>query len=211
MSDQTAPRPRGWRGIHYRLYDWVLHWAAHPHAQSALLLIAMAESSVFPIPPDVLLIAMCVARPQHAMRYAAFAGVGSVIGGMLGYGIGWGLWEIVSDGFYRWVPGFNPEIYERVAALYDRWNFWVVFTAGFTPIPYKVFTIAAGVTRINFAVFLIASAISRSARFFLVAFLIRRFGASVMPFVEKYLGWLTIVFVVLLIGGFYSLRFLGGH
>lgn len=201
----VVDRPRGWRGLHYRLYDWVLHWSAHPHAQSALLLLAFAEASFFPIPPDVLLIAMCLAAPQRAPRYAALASVGSVAGGIAGYGIGWGLWEILSEAFYRWVPGFTPEVYARVAALYDRWSFWAVFTAGFTPIPYKVFTIAAGVTRIHFLVFVAASVISRSARFFLVALLIRWFGPRVLPWIERYLGWLTVAFVLLLLGGFWLL------
>ena len=156
-------------------------------------------------------IAMCVSRPRRALRYAAVAGVGSVVGGIAGYGIGWGLWELVADVFYRFVPGFSPEIYGKVSALYDRWNFWVVFVAGFTPIPYKVFTIAAGVTRINVAVFVLASAISRTARFLLVAFLIQRFGPKVMPFIEKYLGWLMLLFVALLLGGFLLIGVAGGH
>jgi membrane protein YqaA with SNARE-associated domain len=211
LTAEAQQRRTGWRGLHYRVYDWVLHWAAHPHAQSALLLLAFAESSVFPIPPDVLLIAMCLAQPRRAFRYAAISGVGSVAGGILGYGIGWGLWEVVSDAFYHWVPGFTPEVYARVAALYDRWNFWVVFAAGFTPIPYKVFTIAAGVAHINFGVFVLASAVSRTARFLLVSLLIFRFGPSIMPFIEKYLGWLTVLFVVLLVGGFYLIGVAGNH
>jgi len=211
MNTEAQKRPSGWRGLHYRVYDWVLQWAAHPQAQSALLLLAFAESSVFPIPPDVLLIAMCLAQPRRAFRYAAICSVGSVAGGILGYGIGWGLWEVVSDAFYRWVPGFTPEVYARVAALYDRWNFWVVFAAGFTPIPYKVFTIAAGVAHINFGVFVLASAVSRTARFLLVSLLIFRFGPSIMPFIEKYLGWLTVLFVALLLGGFYLIGVAGNH
>jgi membrane protein YqaA with SNARE-associated domain len=203
VSTIPDARRHGWRGLHYRLYDWVLHWAAHPHAQSALVLLAFAESSFFPIPPDVLLIAMCLAAPRHSMRYATLTSIGSIAGGIAGYGIGWGVWELVRDVFYRFVPGFSPEVYARVAELYERWNFWVVFTAGFTPIPYKVFTIAAGVTHVNFAVFVLASAISRSARFFLVALLIRAFGPKIMPLVERYLGWLTVAFVVLLLAGFW--------
>lgn len=201
-------RPPGLRGLHYRLYDWVIRWAGHPHARTALFVIALAESSVFPVPPDVLLIAMCVSRPGRWLHYTWVAGLGSVLGGVLGYGIGLGLWEIVAEPFYRWVPGFTPEVYGRVAALYERWNFWIVFTAGFTPIPYKVFTVGAGVAQINFAVFLAASAISRTARFALVAGLIRAFGPKVMPFIERYLGWLTIVFVAVLLLGFYALRYL---
>ncbi len=197
------------RGIHYRMYEWVLKWSAHKHAQTALFLMSLAEASFFPIPPDVLLIAMSVAKAKRALRFALICSVGSIIGGVLGYGIGLGFWELVSDLFYRWVPGFTPEVYAKVAGLYEEWNFWVVFTAGFTPIPYKVFTICAGVARINFLVFLLASAISRSARFFLVAGLIRWLGPRVLPFIEKYLGWLTIIFCVLLVLGFVLLSRIG--
>jgi membrane protein YqaA with SNARE-associated domain len=202
MTEVAAERRKGWRGIHYRMYDWVLKWAAHKHAQTALFVISFAEASFFPVPPDVLLIAMSVAKVKKAMRYALICSVASILGGMLGYVIGLVFWELVSDLFYRWVPGFTPEVYEKVAGLYDRYSFWIVFAAGFTPIPYKVFTICAGVAQINFPVFLLASAIGRSARFFLVAGLIRLLGPRVLPFVEKYLGWLTVAFVVLLLLGF---------
>ena len=164
--------------------------------------MSLAEASFFPIPPDVLLIAMSVAKAKQALRFALICSLGSIVGGVLGYGIGLGFWELVSGLFYSWVPGFTPEVYEKVAGLYEEWNFWVVFTAGFTPIPYKVFTICAGVAQINFFVFFLASAISRSARFFLVAGLIRWLGPRVLPFIEKYLGWLTIIFCVLLVLGF---------
>jgi len=201
-------RPAGVRGWHYRLYDWVLHWAGHPRAQTALFLMALAEASFFPVPPDTLLIGMGLSKPKRVYRFAAVCSIGSVIGGVVGYLIGWGLWEMVQDAFYRWVPGFTPELYERVSGLYDEWNFWVVFAAGFTPIPYKVFTIAAGVAKIGFPMFLIASAISRTARFYLVALLIRLFGERAKRFIERWLGWLTIAFVVLLMAGFYLLRYL---
>lgn len=211
MTESSIPRPRGWRGWHYRLYDWVLHWSKHPHAQTALFLLSMAEASFFPIPPDALLIAMALALPTRAFRYAAICSAGSIVGGVIGYGIGWGAWELVDDSFYRFVPGFSVEGYERVSALYERWNFWIVFTAGFTPIPYKIFTIAAGATHVNFLIFVLASAISRSARFFLVAGLLRWMGPRITPFIEKYLGWLTLAFVVLLLAGFYLVGLAGSH
>jgi membrane protein YqaA with SNARE-associated domain len=201
-------RPAGLRGLHYRLYDWVMHWAGHAHAQTALFLMALAEASFFPIPPDALLIGMGLSKPKRVYRFALICSIGSVIGGVLGYLIGWGLWEVVQDAFYRFVPGFTPEVYDRVSGLYDQWNFWIVFAAGFTPIPYKVFTIAAGVAKIGFVMFLIASAVSRTARFYIVAFLIRRWGEQAKAFIEKYLGWLTIAFVVLLFGGFWLLKYL---
>ena len=203
---ETVERPKGWRGLHYRMYDWVLRWAAHPKAQTALFVMALAEASFFPIPPDVLLVAMSMAKAKRALRYALICSIGSVVGGAIGYGIGWGLWEGVSEFFYRFVPGFNSELYVKVSALYERWNFWIVFTAGFTPIPYKIFTIGAGVAKITFPIFLVASGVSRSARFFLVAGLIAWLGPRAESLIERYLGWITVALVVLLIGGFWILK-----
>lgn len=191
-----------------RLYDWVLHWALTPYGAPALFLLAFAESSFFPIPPDVLLLALCLSVPTKAFRFAAIAAAGSLLGGIAGYGIGFGLWELLSDPFYRYVPGFSPETFLRVQTLFAEYDFWAVFTAGFTPLPYKVMTIGAGVFQINFPVFVIASAISRSLRFFLVAWLIFRFGPPVRAFTEKYFNILTLVFMVLLIGGFLVVKHL---
>ena len=185
-----------------RLYEALLEWAASPGGIVAIALVAFAEASFFPVPPDVLIVAAVLARSRTWVRAALAASVASVLGGILGYGIGWGAWEALDDFFYAWVPGFDPEVYARVAGLYEKWNFWVVFAAGFTPIPYKVFTIAAGVARIDFPVFVLASALSRSARFFLVAGLLRVFGPRIRPFIDRWLGWLTLLFVALLIGGF---------
>ncbi len=188
-----------------RLYDWVLRWATTPSAGTALFVLAFAESSFFPIPPDVLLMAIVLADRERAWRSAWIATAGSVLGGLLGYLIGWGFWGAASDLFYRFVPGFTPETYARVSDLYERHNFWVVFTAGFTPIPYKVFTIAAGVARISVATFFIASAVSRGARFLLVAGLLYRFGPPIRRFIDRHLWWLSILFVALLIAGFAAL------
>jgi membrane protein YqaA with SNARE-associated domain len=210
----SAPeRPRGWRGWHYRLYDWVLRWAAHRRAQSALFLLAFAEASFFPIPPDVLLIAMAVARTRRALRYALVATLGSVTGGMLGYWIGRGLWNLVDDHFFRYLGafGFTPENFGSVQSAYQANAFLAIFTAGFTPIPYKVFTIAAGVFEVNLAVFLAASVLGRAGRFFLVALLIRWLGPRVLPFIERYLGWLSLAFIVLLVLGFYLIKVVGSH
>jgi len=207
-TNDTAPPKR--KPIHRRLYDWVLHWAGHRHAVWALFLLAFSEASCFPIPPDVLLIAMCVAAPKSAHRYALVTTAGSVGGGLLGYGIGYGFWEVVNGFFFEYLApvGFTPENFARVQTAYQDHAFWAVFTAGFTPIPYKVFTIAAGVFDIGVPVFLLASLLGRAGRFFLVAELIRWVGAPIMPFIEKYLGWLTIAFVILLILGFYVLKHL---
>ena len=124
-----------------RLYDWVLHWAETPYGGPALFLLALVESSVFPVPPDVLLIALCIALPSRAWRFALLASAGSVLGGLIGYAIGWGAWPLVNSFFFDYIPGFTPAVFEKVQGLFAEYDFWVVFTAGFTPIPYKVITI----------------------------------------------------------------------
>lgn len=188
-----------------RLYDWILHWAETPYGIWALFLLAFAESSFFPVPPDVLLIALAISIPTRSFRYALIATVGSLIGGVAGYGIGWGLWHWAEPIF---IPAlFSRLNFDRVVALYEQWNFWVVFTAAFTPIPYKVITITAGVCKISFPMFVIASVVGRAARFFLVAALIRIFGKRIREFIEKYFNLLSIVFTMLLIGGFLLIRY----
>jgi membrane protein YqaA with SNARE-associated domain len=190
-----------------RLYDWVLHWAETPYGTPALFLLALAESSVFPVPPDVLLIALSISLPHRAWYYATICSLGSVIGGVIGYLLGWGFWTLLADFFFTYVPGFTPQLFARVQALYAEHDFWVVFAAGFTPIPYKVITIAAGVFLINFPVFVLASVIGRSARFFLVAGLIRRYGPGIRSFVDRYFNLLSLLFLLLLIGGFLVLKY----
>ena len=190
-----------------RLYDWVLHWANTPYGAPALFLLAVAESSVFPVPPDVLLIALSISLPHRAWYYATLCSIGSVVGGIFGYLLGWGFWSLLADFFFTYVPGFTPQLFARVQALYAEHDFWVVFAAGFTPIPYKVITIAAGVFLINFPVFVLASIIGRSARFFLVAGLIRRYGPGIRSFVDRYFNLLSMIFLLLLIGGFLALKY----
>lgn len=190
-----------------RLYDWVLHWADTPYGVPALFILAVAESSVFPVPPDVLLITLCIARPQKAWFYAMLCTAGSVLGGILGYILGWGFWALLSPYFFSYVPGFSAEIFARVQSLYAMHDFWVVLAAGFTPIPYKVITIAAGVFLINFPVFVIASLVGRGARFFLVAGLIRRYGPGIRTFVDRYFNLLSLLFLILLIGGFLAIKY----
>ena len=190
-----------------RLYDWVLHWAQTPYGAPALFLLAFAESSVFPVPPDVLLIALSISLPHRAWFYAAVCSAGSVLGGMLGYLLGWGFWSLIDDFFFIYVPGFTPELFARVQALYASHDFWVVFAAGFTPIPYKVITLAAGVFLINFPIFVVASLVGRSARFFLVAGLIRYFGPGIRDFIDRYFNLLCVVFLGLLVGGFLVIKY----
>jgi membrane protein YqaA with SNARE-associated domain len=159
------------------------------------------------VPPDILLITLCISLPSRAWRYALLASIGSVIGGLLGYGIGWGAWPLVNGFFFNYIPGFTPELFSRVQELFSAYGFWVVFTAGFTPIPYKVITIGSGVFQINLAIFLIASLISRSLRFFLVAWLLHRYGPGVRGFIDRYFNLLSILFLVLLIGGVLVLKY----
>jgi membrane protein YqaA with SNARE-associated domain len=170
-------------------------------------MLAMVESSIFPVPPDVLLIALCIALPRRAWHFALLASVGSVLGGLLGYSIGWGAWPLVNQFFFNYIPGFTPQVFGRVQELFAAYGFWVVFTAGFTPIPYKVITIGSGVFQINLLIFLFASLISRSLRFFLVAWLLYRYGPGVRDFIDRYFNLLSILFVVLLLGGFLLLKY----
>ncbi len=191
-----------WWHLHRKVYDWTIAWAYRPSAAVALFVLSFAESSFFPLPPDALLIPLVLGNRRKWFRYALLCSIASVLGGVAGYLIGWGAWEVVGKYFFDWIPGFTHEKFDGISDAYEKWNFWVVFTAGFTPIPFKVITITAGVFKINFAIFLVAATVSRSARFFLVAGLCRRFGPKVTPFIEKYLGWLSLAFVVLLVGGF---------
>jgi membrane protein YqaA with SNARE-associated domain len=205
----TAGRPlAGGMGLVRRLYDWVLSWAETPYGAPALLLLAFAESSFFPIPPDPLLMALALGAPRKALYFAGLCAVGSVLGGVAGYAIGWGIWALVADAFFAWVPGVTPESFERVRAIYDRWDFWAVFAAGFTPIPYKVFTLSAGVFSISFPVFVFASALSRGARFFLLAGIIYYFGPGIQRFIDRYFNRLVWLFFALLIGGFLVIELL---
>ena len=189
-----------------RLYDWVLHWADTPYGTWALFLLAFCESSFFPLPPDILLIALAVAAPKKSIKYALVCSIGSVLGGCFGYLIGWRFMETIGNKiilFYDFGDKFN-----YIKVLYQNYDAWAVGVAGFTPIPYKVFTISAGAFRINFPVFLFASLVSRSARFFLVGGLIYRFGPRIQSFIEKYFNILAIAFTVLLIAGFVAIKYL---
>jgi len=191
------------------MYDWVLKWATTPYGGVALFLLAFAESSVFQIPPDVLLIALCLGNRNRWLWFASICTAGSVLGAAAGYAIGLGLWTAVDQFFFTYVPGFSPDKFEYVTALYERWNFWIVFVAAFTPIPYKVITITAGVCAINFPMFLIASIVGRAARFVIVTFLLYKYGEPIRDFIDRQFNLVTIAFTVLLIGGFLALRFVG--
>ncbi len=196
-------RPYDWV-MHWvrRLYDWVLHWADTPHGVRALAILTFAESSVFPVPVDPLLIALCLGAAGRALRFAAIATLASVLGGILGYGIGAMAWGSASGFFFDYVPQVTPEAFDALQNLYDRWGFWAGLVAGLTPVPYKVFTLSAGVFTINFPVFLMASVLSRGLRFFIVAGLIYRYGEAIRLFIDRYFNLLTWVFALLLVLGF---------
>ena len=197
-----------------RLYDWVLGWADTPYGGLALFLLAFAEASFFPIPPDPLLIALVLGMQAKAFRFALNATAASVLGACFGYFIGHVLWWAdagqfsgLANWFFANVPSFSPETFYAVQGLYEQWNFWVIFTAGFTPIPYKVFTIAAGAFDVSIAMMIFASIISRGARFFLVAWMIWKWGAPIKSFIDQYFNWLALAFTVLLIGGFVVIKY----
>jgi membrane protein YqaA with SNARE-associated domain len=186
------------------LYDRTLRLAASRHAVPALFVLSFAESSFFPIPPDVMLLPMCIAKRARAFYFALVCSAGSVLGGIAGYAIGHFLWERLRDFFFANIPGFTQDGFDRVAALYADYDFWVVFTAGFTPIPYKLITISAGVFEIAFPAFVVASVVSRSARFFIVAGVCYRFGSRAQELLEKHFTLVAITFVILLIAGFWA-------
>lgn len=190
-----------------RLYVWVLHWAHTAYAVPALFVLAFTESSFFPIPPDVLLLSLGLAVPARALRYAGICTLGSVVGGVFGYGIGYALWGMVAEWFFQWVPGFTPETFRHMQQLFVQYDFWIVFLAGFTPIPYKIITIGAGVFQLNFPIFLLASAVSRGLRFYLIAILIYYYGDQARNFIDQHFNKLTIAFSLLLIGGFAVVRY----
>lgn len=188
-----------------RLYDVCMEWIAGPYGAWTLFIIAFVESSFFPIPPDVFLIAMCIAAPTRAFKYAAICAAGSVLGGMFGYGLGFWFMESLGQQIINWYG--LEEKYFSVQTLYQRYDAWAVGAAGFTPLPYKLFTITAGAFEINFVTFVLASVLSRSARFFLVAAIIWKFGEPVKGLIDRYFNIITIVFMVLLIGGFVLVKY----
>ena len=196
--------PRRWLRA---LYDWTLHWAERPSALTALFLIALVESSVFPVPPDVLLIAIVAARPEAWLRAALICSAGSLIGAAVGYGIGAAFMATLGQPIVDFYGA--QDAWDRVVALYNgEWGVWFLAAAAFSPIPFKVATIAAGATGMSFVPFLVISAIGRSARFVLVAAILRIFGAPIRRTLEKNFDVAALAFVVLLVGGFLVLRVL---
>ena len=198
-----------------KLYNWVLHWSDTKYGVPALFILSLAESSFFPIPPDVLLIALALGMQSKALYYGFVCSMASVLGAIVGYTIGYYAWwnsigeyTAIAMFFFNHIPGFSSELFATIQQKFDLYNFFIVFTAGFTPIPFKIITISAGAFNINFPMFIIASTISRSARFFLVAMLIKKYGKPITAFIDKYFNILSIAFTVLLIGGFFALKLL---
>ena len=189
-----------------KLYDWVLHWAETPYGAPALFVLALAESSFFPVPPDVLLIALCLGAATRSMRFALICTAGSLVGGVMGYGIGYFGYEAIGQPIIEMYHG--QPVMDKVAGLYSEYGFWGVLVAAVTPIPYKVFTISSGFFKFDFPTFFFASVIGRSLRFYLVATLIWKFGPPVKSFIDRYFNVLTVVFTVLLLGGFFALKYL---
>lgn len=204
-AEAPVMTPSRW-AIHRRLYDWVLSFAHRKHSVWALAMLSFAESSFFPIPPDVLLMPMCLGKRRASWWFALVCSIASVAGGIAGYFIGWGAWHVVDDFMFRYVPGFKPATFEKVQKLYEQYNFWIVFAAAFTPIPYKVFTVAGGVFGVALVPFILASAIGRGLRFFIEAGLMYAFGPKILPFIDKYFNLLCVLLTVLLIGGFAVLK-----
>lgn len=264
---QTDAQQVTWWHFHRRLYNWVIHFANTPHGERALFLLSFAESSCFPVPPDVLLGPLSLGAPKKWFRFATICSIASVLGGALGYVIGIFLWFLVGNFFHNYVPGFSWDkvilndgreikcivavdsvategfliniktkfnypitvvtdtkeklvfnqadvndvqihTFSIVGSQYQQYGWQIVAFAGFTPFPYKVVTITSGIFKINFLVFVIASVLSRSARFYMVAGLFGWKGEAVRPFIEKYFNWLTLLFTLLLVGGFYLLKFI---
>jgi membrane protein YqaA with SNARE-associated domain len=203
-----APLAAGKRSWVRRLYDWVLSWADSPYGTRALFGISFAESSFFPIPPDVLQIALSVSKPKRSYWYAAVSTVASVLGGILGWYIGSALWHHVSEFFFAYVPGFTHENYALVEQRYRAHAFLAIFTAAFTPIPYKIFTISAGVFGVALPVLVVASLLGRAGRFFAVGTVLYFFGPKAKEWLEKYFELATLVLLALGVGGFVAVKYL---
>jgi membrane protein YqaA with SNARE-associated domain len=197
-----------------RMYNWVLDWAYSPYALFALFILAFAESIFFPVPPDLLLIVLVLGCRPKAFKYALVCTIGSVSGALVGYCVGHYTWINASGDFtwfanifFRNIPGFSVDLFNSIKGLYTKWDFWIIFTAGFTPIPYKIFTVTAGVFDLNLLMFILSSLVSRGARFFILATLLWKYGPSIKLFLEKYFNILALGFTICLVGGFVIIKY----
>lgn len=185
-----------------RMYNWVLKLAAGKHAEPALFAVSFAESSFFPIPPDVMLAPMCLTRPERAWRYAAVCTLASVLGGLLGYAIGFWLFESVGSAIISLFGYAGKE--EELRASYAEFGALIIFLKGVTPIPFKLVTIVSGAMAFSLPIFLAACVVTRGLRFFLVAWLFKTFGPTLAPVIEKRIGLFSLLFVVVLVGGLFA-------
>ncbi len=193
-----------WSKMMKSLYDWAMRMVSGPKALMALCAVSFVESSFFPIPPDLLLIPMILKQREKAFRFALYCTVFSVLGGAFGYAIGHYAYDLIQ-------PHLGQSFIEKInwfAQQYNEYGAWIVFGAGVTPFPYKIITIASGVTGLNFMIFIIASVLARGLRFYLIAWLLWKWGKPMKEFIERNLGWLSVVFFVLLIGSFYLIKYL---
>jgi membrane protein YqaA with SNARE-associated domain len=202
VSDQSRPGPLK------RLYLWVLGWADTPYGVPALFVLSFMESSFFPIPPDVLQIALSTSKPKRAFFYAAVSTVASVLGGIFGWWLGATFWAQAQGFFFEYVPGFTQENFDIVQQKYDENAFLAIFTAAFTPIPYKIFTLASGALGVGLGTLVLASIFGRGARFFIVGTAIYFFGPTVRGWLDRYLNLITIGLVVAIGLGFVCVKFL---
>jgi membrane protein YqaA with SNARE-associated domain len=196
-----------------QLYNWVLGLANSKNGEKSLGIISFTEAIFFPIPPDILLIPLCLGNQKKWLRFFTICSVLSIIGGMVGYFIGQQIWweadgefSSIALWFFDFIPGFSESIFYSIKTKYEIYDFWIIFTAGFTPIPFKIFTISAGAFNVSFTMFIIASAISRSLRFFIVSLLIFIFGEPVKDLIDKYFNLLSVIFTILLVGGFLLIK-----
>lgn len=195
-----------WNKIMKSCYDWCMKLVSGRYALPALCAVSFIESSFFPIPPDIFMIPLILARRTEAFKIALYTTISSVLGGLLGYAIGYFLYETVGLAilnFFHYTQQF-----ESFRHSYNEYGAWIVFGAGITPFPYKIITIASGTTGMNLWVFMIASIVARGLRFFLIAALLWKYGEPMKTYIEKNLGWLSVVFFLLLIGGFVLIKFL---
>ena len=196
------------------IYDWVLSLSEKKNSDYSISFLSFSESFFFPVPPDVLLIPLCLGNRRKSFYFAFLCSISSIFGGIIGYYIGKVLWwnvpgveySSLANMFFKYIPGLTIDSFNNIKDLYFKWDFLIVFTAGFTPIPFKLITISSGTFNINFVMFVLASLISRSARFFLLATLIWFFGQKIRVFIDKYFNLLAIFFTILLAGGFIIIK-----